>query len=145
MNKTYSQEIAHSFEVINYFLLVPATCGVLLSIVSFAFGATPLNLIVIAVYLYGCSLQRDYYLHSRDRLHRQSIAKMWSRTVIYNGVLTVITLPIMVISLFGGSILGFLCSAWFLICQSLAIYHFVHFLRDDKTAKLKFKNSENAR
>jgi hypothetical protein len=85
MQKTYSQKVARVFEVIDYFLLLPAAFGALVGLVSFPYS--PLfALLLYGVLSVGIVLLVGYFKHSRGRLDEKYSGALWLTTAVYNFV-----------------------------------------------------------
>ena len=84
--KTYSQKVARVFEIIDYFMLLPAGIGFL---VGLAFiSVNPLYTVLLYAFLTtGIVLMVGYFKHSRGRLDEKYISALWLTTAAYNLVL----------------------------------------------------------
>lgn len=80
VGKSFSQKVARFFEIVDYVLLLPATLGLLYSLMLFPIGP----IIVGGWYTLGCLLLRGFYRHSRGRMKTSDAVKLWSFTFIYN-------------------------------------------------------------
>jgi hypothetical protein len=96
---------ARIFETVNYFLLIPLCAGILLfiplllyaafwSFVSllsgyFVFGAVffATCFILVAVIIFGILLMIGYFRHSRGRLKKEKIDRLWIKTIVFNVML----------------------------------------------------------
>jgi hypothetical protein len=105
MKKTYSEKTARIFETVNYFLLIPVCAGTLLSIPlflyatfwslvslfsgSFVFGVVifAIYFILIAILIFGIRLMIGYFRHSRGRLEKEKIDRLWIKTIVFNTML----------------------------------------------------------
>jgi hypothetical protein len=86
MEKTYSQKVARAFEIIDYFLLIPAGIGALVGLV--AIGSIPLYaLLLYAVLITGIVLLVGYFKHSRNTLNPDHISALWLTSAVYNFLL----------------------------------------------------------
>lgn len=84
--KTYSQKVARVFEIIDYFMLLPAAIGFLF---GFAFIASnPLyTLLLYSFLIIGIVLLVGYFKHSRGNLDEKYFSALWLTTAGYNLVL----------------------------------------------------------
>ncbi len=86
MEKTYSQKIARAFEIVDYFLLIPATFGALVGLA--AFRSSPyVALLMYLVLTAGIILLVGYYKHSRNRLAAKYVSALWIASAVYNFLL----------------------------------------------------------
>lgn len=86
MQKTFSQKVARVFEIIDYFLLIPAAIGVLVAVVI-TFGGSVYGLLILAALIVGLALQVGYFKHSRGRLDENHISLLWLSSAIFNFLL----------------------------------------------------------
>jgi hypothetical protein len=86
MEKTYSQKVARAFEIVDYFLLIPAAIGALVGLV--AIGSNPLfTLLMYTVLIVGLTLLIGYFKHSRSTLDPQYISALWMTSAVFNFLL----------------------------------------------------------
>jgi hypothetical protein len=106
MNKTYSENIARLFEIVNYFLLLPIIIccifwviplliyGGILSFAAlfsrkhFIFGVLffLIYFILFALLIFGFTLMIGYFRHSRGKLNSGEVDKLWIKTLCYNAI-----------------------------------------------------------
>lgn len=86
MERTYSQKVARVFEIIDYFLLVPAAIGLLVGLAAI-FESPAIGGLVLAVLGIGIALMVGYIKHSRGKLSHEYISVLWIGTAIYNFML----------------------------------------------------------
>ncbi|HEX9959920.1 MAG TPA: hypothetical protein VGB00_03250 [Pyrinomonadaceae bacterium] len=106
MNKTYSENIAGLFEIVNYFLLLPIIIccifwviplliyGGILSFAAlfsqkhFIFGVLffLVYFILFALLIFGFILMIGYFRHSRGKLNSREVDKLWIKTLCYNAI-----------------------------------------------------------
>ena len=79
--KTFSQKVARFFEVVDYFLLVPATAGLCCTLFI-----PPLFFIILPTYSFGCLLLIGYIKHSRGKLDEHNVWGLWLGTALYNAI-----------------------------------------------------------
>lgn len=86
MKKTYSQKVARVFEVIDYFMLLPAGVGAL---VGFVLLGTNLlyAMLLYGFLIIGMVLLVGYFKHSRGRLDEKYFSALWLTTAVYNFIL----------------------------------------------------------
>lgn len=82
---TNSQKIARFFEIVNYFMLVPAAFGIFASFLLIK-GAAWFTLIILAISAIGMTLLIGYFKHSRGRLAESKVKALWIGTIAYNGL-----------------------------------------------------------
>jgi len=89
MEKTYSQKVARIFEIVDYFLLIPAAIGAFFGF--FVLVGSPFTAwyaILFYVFLVvGLVLMVGYFRHSRGYLDEQNISFLWITSVVYNFLL----------------------------------------------------------
>jgi hypothetical protein len=86
MEKTYSQKVARVFEIIDYFMLLPAAIGFLFGLALIA--SNPLyTMLLYAFLISGIILLVGYFKHSRGRLDEKYFSALWLTTAGYNLVL----------------------------------------------------------
>ena len=79
---TYSQKVARAFEIADYFLLIPAILGVLV-----ATSLVKIMIVSLAIYgviLIGLILMVGYFKHSRGRLSKEWVLRLWIGSAVYN-------------------------------------------------------------
>lgn len=82
-NMTFSQSLARVFEIVDYVLLAPAFCGLMLSLM--VVGTAPwFTLIIAGWFTLGCLLLRGFFRHSRGRLSSDQVTLLWLATIGYN-------------------------------------------------------------
>ena len=82
----YSQKIARTFEIADYFLLVPAGFGVFAA--SMLIKDAPwFTFLIYAIFVLGFVLLVGYFKHSRGRLEEKRVRALWIATAVYNGIL----------------------------------------------------------
>ncbi len=93
MEKSLSQRIARLLEIINYFILVPTTL-----IEFFVLGSSFIALIqgqiigflccsvITAVYAFGTLLLYGYRKHSRGKMSRAAVLRLWIGTILFNSI-----------------------------------------------------------
>ncbi len=86
MEKTYSQRIARVFEIVDYFLLLPAGVGALVGLAAIA-SSPVFSLLMFAILTVGLILLVGYYKHSRGTLNEKYISALWITTAVYNFIL----------------------------------------------------------
>ncbi len=86
MERTYSQKVARVFEIIDYFLLIPAAIGALVGF-FILFGSPLLGGLIYAGLGIGIALMVGYIKHSRGKLSQDYISFLWIGTAIYNFML----------------------------------------------------------
>ncbi|MEO6588295.1 MAG: hypothetical protein ABIP06_03110 [Pyrinomonadaceae bacterium] len=85
--KTISQKIARVFEIVDYFLLVPAIAGLLFGIMMIISGeAAIFGVGILTVFTIGTILLIGYFKHSRGTLSKAKTRNLWIGTIIFNGV-----------------------------------------------------------
>jgi hypothetical protein len=82
---TNSQKIARFFEIVNYFMLVPAAFGIFMSFLLIG-GAPWFTAIILAISAVGMALLVGYFKHSRGRLAESKVKALWIGTIAYNGL-----------------------------------------------------------
>jgi hypothetical protein len=82
-DKSFSQRLAHIFEIVDYILLVPAIYGLLLSLMLIG-GAPQVTFIIGGWFAAGCFLLRGFYRHARGRLNDAQVTTLWRATFGYN-------------------------------------------------------------
>ncbi len=85
MEKTYSQKVAGAFEVVDYFLLLPAAVGALTGLFFLAYSVF-YALLIYAMLISGIVLLVGYFKHSRGTLNSKYISALWITTAVYNFV-----------------------------------------------------------
>ncbi len=86
MERTYSQDVARAFEIVDYFLLVPAGLGALMAILMI--GWNPLfTFLVYGLLSVGVVLLVGYFKHSRATLNPKHISALWITSALYNFLL----------------------------------------------------------
>ena len=83
MERTYSQKVARVFEIVDYFLLLPAAVGAAFGFFAL-FGQPLYGLLIYAVLGVGIALLVGYFKHSRGRLDEKYISVLWLTTAVYN-------------------------------------------------------------
>ena len=83
LEKTVSQKIARAFEIVDYFLLIPAGLGLFLAIITFSWFTVAIG----SVFALGCVLLVGYIKHSRGRLNEKYIPALWISSAAYNALL----------------------------------------------------------
>ncbi|HVE55448.1 MAG TPA: hypothetical protein VNB22_01380 [Pyrinomonadaceae bacterium] len=86
MEKTYSQKVARVFEIVDYFLLLPAGVGALVGFFAL-FGQPLYGLLIYMILGVGMALLVGYFKHSRGRLDEKYISVLWLTTAVYNFLL----------------------------------------------------------
>src|SRR5215203_4339792 len=86
MQKTYSQRVARGFEIVDYFLLLPAAVGVLVGI-SAIFKEPLVGLLILITIGIGLFLLVGYFKHSRGILDESYIPALWITTAVFNFIL----------------------------------------------------------
>ncbi len=86
MEKTYSQKVARVFEIVDYFLLLPAGVGALVGFFAL-FGQPLYGLLIYTVLGVGIALLVGYFKHSRGRLDEKYISALWLTSAVYNFLL----------------------------------------------------------
>lgn len=82
-----SQKIARTFEIVDYFMLIPAACATFLSLMFI--GVAPwFPFLIFAIFIFGCVLMIGYFKHSRGRLNEKHISALWIATIAFNAVLS---------------------------------------------------------
>jgi hypothetical protein len=82
---SFSQSLARFFEIIDFILLVPSSYGLLMSLMFL--GAAPFLMLAIwGWFAAGCLLMRGFFRHSRGRLERAQVSRLWWLTIGYNMV-----------------------------------------------------------
>lgn len=101
--KTVSQKIARVFEIVDYFLLLPALLGLYFGLImlgekdSFFMGAG-----ICTIFVIGTVLLVGYFKHSRGTLSAEKSRLLWIGTIVYNGLFLLPTL----FFIFSGSLSG---------------------------------------
>lgn len=105
MPKNYSENIAKLFEIVNYFLLIPIILtGILLAPFIFYLFVIAIILIfskqdfdngltiliqfifISAIIIFGIRLMFGYYRHSRGKLDRKKVDRLWVKTICFNAI-----------------------------------------------------------
>lgn len=105
MKQTYSEKLARLFEVVDYLLLIPLLyIGILYFIPYFLFaglfafaylfskdyifGVTffAICFAVFAIFAFGIRLMMGYSKHSRGRLNKNKVDKLWISTICFNAI-----------------------------------------------------------
>ncbi len=103
--RNYSENIARVFEIVNYFILIPLLCFgiwwlpsiiylIVIVIVSLFserftnFGITYLLILlgVIGIIIFNIQLLLGYYRHSRSKLNKKKVDKLWIKTICFNAI-----------------------------------------------------------
>lgn len=83
MNKIFSQKVSRAFEIADYFLLLPASYGLLMAALTLSFTLW-IFVPVALIYAAGCALLYGFIKHSRGKLSRKASVWLWSGTMVYN-------------------------------------------------------------
>ena len=105
MKQTYSEKLARLFEIVDYLLLIPMLCiGILyvtpiflyVGLFAFAylfsgnyiFGATFFAVCsaVFAIFAFGVRLMVGCSRHSRGKLNKNKVDKLWISTICFNAL-----------------------------------------------------------
>jgi hypothetical protein len=86
MEKNYSQKIARVFEIVDYFMLVPAAIGALVGLAALSWNPL-VTLLIYAGLAVGLLLLVGYFKHSRNTLDSKYFATLWITTAVYNSLL----------------------------------------------------------
>jgi hypothetical protein len=78
--RNFSQKVARFFEIADYILLLPATLGLLYSLMLLPIGP----IIIGGWYALGVLLLRGFRRHSRGQMSNDDAVKLWSFTFGYN-------------------------------------------------------------
>jgi len=79
----YSQKAARVFEIVDYFLLIPAALGV--TVASLMIFSVPLfTLLIWVIASLGLTLLSGYRRHSRGTLSERKVKMLWLGTIFYN-------------------------------------------------------------
>lgn len=94
MEKTYSQKVARTFEIIDYILLLPSLAMALLVLpVSTAnFERFSIGVVVWTMVIFGCWLMSGYFRHSRGTLSSRGDSMVWIGTIVYNSIFLLVYL-----------------------------------------------------
>lgn len=82
---TNSQKIARFFEIVNYFMLVPAAFGIFCSFLLIK-ELPWFTAIILGVSAVGMTLLVGYFKHSRGRLAESKVKALWIGTIAYNAL-----------------------------------------------------------
>jgi hypothetical protein len=85
-DKTYSQRVARVFEILDYFMLVPAAIGALVGL-ALLFANPLYSFLLYGFLTVGIVLMVGYFKHSRGRLEEKYFNALWLTTAGYNFVL----------------------------------------------------------
>jgi hypothetical protein len=98
MKKSYSQKVARAFEIICYFLLLPAFISLIYplffligSLFSTSFGMFLLALMFLCIPAFGVLLFVGYIRHSRGKMNEGKIFPLWLGTILFNAIPLAIT------------------------------------------------------
>lgn len=114
--KSFSQQVARFFELVDYVLLAPASFGLMLSLT--VVGKAPwFTMIIAASFAAGCYLLSGFFRHSRGRLNDSQVKFLWCATIVYNAVDLIVTL---LIARAGGNEFFYLFTLWPLLVVILS-------------------------
>lgn len=106
MEKSYSEKLARVFEIVGYVLLIPIIFkGILWIIPLFIYGGIlsfaalfsrkhfiygaiffAVYFVMLGIFIFGIRLLVGYFRHSRKRLEKKKVDKLWVKTIIFNAI-----------------------------------------------------------
>ena len=105
LRKTYSETLAGLFTIIDCLLLIPILyVGILYIIPMFVYsgifafaslfskhyvfgiGFFTICLAVSAIFVYGVRLMNGYFKHSRGKLDKNEVDRLWISTIVFNAI-----------------------------------------------------------
>lgn len=105
MKKTYSENLARLFEIVDYLFLIPTLYFGILYVVPlflyagffsfvslfsqhYVFGIVffAICFAVLGIYIFGVRLMFGYFKHSRGKLDKNKTDRLWISTIVFNGI-----------------------------------------------------------